>query len=198
MIEVSDRLRYWTAVHPNWKPNPEWPAEVGCVLYDHHDTVVLIDPLIQDDWAWLDEAVSGRPVAVLLTAPWHLRSAAEVVARYRAGVWAAPTARARLGELPWLDALPEGIDAFAPRGVDEGQVAFYIRADQALVVAEFFAGNGEGLEVRPSPATVDAQEFIQSLRELEELEIERVLVAHGPPVLTGGNEAIAAALRAYG
>jgi len=81
VIEVSKRLSYWTAVHPSWKPNPEWPPEVGCVLYDHAEALVL---------------------------------------------------------------------------------------------------------------------FIASLRELAELDIERVLVAHGPPVLTGGNDAIAAALRAYG
>ena len=198
MIEVSERLRYWTAVHPSWKPNREWPAEVGCVLYDHDDALVLIDPLIRDEWAWLDEAAAGRPVGVLLTAPWHLRSAPETVTRYRAGVWAAPTAHALLDELPWLDSLPEGVEAVSPRGVDEGQVAFYIHSERALVVAEIFAGTDAGLEVRPSPGTVDEREFIDSLRELEELEIERVLVAHGPPVLSGGSEAIAAALLRFG
>jgi hypothetical protein len=35
------------------------------------------------------------------------------------------------------------------------------------------------------------------MRELEELPIERVLVAHGQPVLSRGGEAIAAALRRY-
>jgi glyoxylase-like metal-dependent hydrolase (beta-lactamase superfamily II) len=148
--------------------------------------------------AWLEEAVSNRPVAVLLTAPWHLRSAAEVVAGFRAGLWAAPTARARFDELPWLDSLPDGIEVCSPRGVDEGQVAFYIRPEQALVVAEFFFGTGEGLEVRPSPGTVDEREFIDSLGELKQLSIERVLTAHGPPVLQSGNDAITAALQEYG
>ena len=198
MIEVSERLSYWTAVHPSWTPNPGWPPEVGCVRYDHAEALVLIDPLIRDDWAWLDEAASGRPVAVLLTAPWHRRSTDEVVTRYDAEVWAAPTARAHLPMLPWRDSLPDRIDAFVPRGVDEGQVAFHIQPEKALVVAELFAGSGEGLEVRPSPATVDEAEFIASLHELTELDLERVLVGHGPPVLTGGNDAIAAALRAYG
>jgi len=135
---------------------------------------------------------------VLLTAPWHRRSTGEVIARYNARVWASPVARGRLGELPWLESLPQRIEAFVPRGVDEGQVAFFVEPERALVVAEFFSGAGAGLEVCPSPATEDRHEFIASLRELEEMDIERVLVAHGPPVLEGGNEAISAALRACG
>jgi hypothetical protein len=83
VVQLSDRLTYWTAAHPNWRPNPEWPKEVGCVAYSTPNDLVLIDPLVRDDlssdvWDWLDgavEAADGK-VAVLLTAPWHERSRA--------------------------------------------------------------------------------------------------------------------------
>ena len=133
---------------------------------------------------------------MLLTAPWHRRSTGEVIARYNARVWASPVARGRLGELPWLESLPRSANAICR--LRDGQVAFFVEPERALVVAEFFSGAGAGLEVCPSPATEDRHEFIASLRELEEMDIERVLVAHGPPVLEGGNEAISAALRACG
>ena len=205
MIEITERLTYWAEPHPDWKPNPEWPEDVGCVFYDGPDSVILIDPLIRGDldaaaWTWLDEAVaaSGKSVAVLLTAPWHERSTREVVDRYGARVWAAPAARQRVQGLAQLPEVPAGISVFAPRGVDQGQVAFWIEAEQALVVAEFFLGTAGGLQVAPAPGTPDPQEFIRSLHELKRLPIERVLVGHGPPLLTGGSDAIAGALQATG
>jgi glyoxylase-like metal-dependent hydrolase (beta-lactamase superfamily II) len=203
VIEITERLTYWAEPHPDWTPNPEWPEEVGCVLYDGPDALVLIDPLIRGDvdpaaWTWLDEAVaaSGRPVVVLLTAPWHERSTREVVHRYDARVWAAPAARPRVDALAQLEEIPTGISVFVPRGVDQGQVAFWIEPEQALVVAEFFLGTPGGLQVAPAPGTPDLEEFMLSLHELKRLPIERVLVGHGPPLLTGGSDAIAVALQA--
>jgi hypothetical protein len=205
MIEVGERLLFWTAPHPSWKPNSDWPREVGCVLYRHPESVVLIDPLIRDDldtaaWSWLDSEV-GRaetPVAVLLTAPWHQRSVRGVAARYGGRVWASPAARARLGDLPWLEEPLAGIRILVPRGVDEGQVAFFIAPVRTLVVAELFLGTESGLEVRPSPGTTDEDEFNAFMRELEGLPVEHVLVGHGAPVINGGGEAISAALRRFG
>jgi glyoxylase-like metal-dependent hydrolase (beta-lactamase superfamily II) len=199
MIELSERLVYWTAAHPAWRPNPEWPREVGCVLYRHRDGLVLIDPLV-DDWDWLDGEVAraAAPVVVLLTASWHLRSTPELAERYDASVWASATARSRLKPLTWLDGLPTGIDALTPGGVDEGQVAFFVEPERTLVVAEVFLGTEHGLEVRPSPANNDAAGFAASLLRLETLPVERVLVGHGPPVLSRGSEAIADALRRFG
>lgn len=203
-VKLTDRLTYWTERHPDWRPNPEWPEEVGCVLYLAADATVLIDPLIRDDldpsgWTWLDEAVSTPRVlvAVLLTVPWHERSTREVVERYGARVWMERRARARTGDVPALDAIPEGIRVFTPRGMSEGQVAFLIRQERTLVVGEFFLGTASGLRVCPSPETTNMREFVDSLGELKRLPIERVLVAHGPPVLERGSEAIAAALQAF-
>ena len=63
MIQLSERLTYWTEPHPNWRPNREWPEEVGCVSYAAPDALVLIDPLVREDlspiaWDWLDGAVN--------------------------------------------------------------------------------------------------------------------------------------------
>jgi len=203
-IELGERLTYWTAPHPRWRPNPEWPEAVGSVLYAAPDSLVLVDPLVRDDlapdaWDWLDEAVAAtaKPVAVLLTAPWHERSTRAVAARYRAAVWAAPRARARIADLPQLGSVPRGIGLFAPRGVDDGQVAFVFEDERTLVVGEFFVGTPSGLRVAPSPETQDLREFLMSLEELQRLPIERVLVSHGPPVESRGKEAISAALASF-
>jgi hypothetical protein len=64
VVQLSERLTYWTQPHPNWRPNPAWPQEVGCAIYSAADALVLFDPLVRDDlsptaWDWLDSAVAG-------------------------------------------------------------------------------------------------------------------------------------------
>ena len=88
---------------------------------------VFIDPLVRDDldataWAPFDRAVSdsGHSAVVLLTAPWHERSAPAVAARYEARVWIHPASRGRVSELSELRVLPRGVETFVPAGVDEG------------------------------------------------------------------------------
>jgi hypothetical protein len=126
VVQLSERLTYWTEPHPKWRPNPEWPQEVGCVIYAAADALVLFDPLVRDDlsptaWDWLDNVIEGADgqVAVLLTAPWHERSTRDVVERYAAGVWIDPVARERFNDLPKLRTFPAGVglhSAWCQRG----------------------------------------------------------------------------------
>src|SRR5439155_4329935 len=81
-IRLTGTLTFWKALHPAWRPNPEWPEEVGFATWESTDVYVFIDPLVRDDldaaaWQRFDDAVaqSDRPPAVLLTPPLHDRSA---------------------------------------------------------------------------------------------------------------------------
>ena len=89
------------------------------------------------------------------------------------------------------------MEALELDGVDEGQVALHVVPEQALIVAEFFVGTGNGLRVLPSTATRDMAAFAASLEQLRDLRIERVLVARGAPVVADGREAIRDALDAF-
>jgi glyoxylase-like metal-dependent hydrolase (beta-lactamase superfamily II) len=191
--EIGPGLFYWTAPHPAWRSGADWPQDVGCVYYEAADAVVLIDPLVprgeeEEFWRMLDERIqdAGAPVSVLLTAPWHERSAPAVAERYNAPVW-------RYGSDLTL---PAGIEVFVPQGSSEGQVAFFVRPHRTLVVAEFFLGADGGLHVVPSPALSDRAAFDESLRTLLNQPIDHVLVSHGEPVLGDGNRKIAEALAA--
>jgi glyoxylase-like metal-dependent hydrolase (beta-lactamase superfamily II) len=195
--EIDPGLWYWTAPHPDWGGAIDWPEEVGCVCVQAPAAATLIDPLLprgEEPAFW--DFVDGfeLPVAVLLTAPWHQRDAQAVAERYGTTVWAHEAAAPRLPFSTRDDALPDGVEAFVPDGVDEGQVAFYLPEHQALVVAELFMGTGDGLRVCPSPAMHDEKAFYRSLQGLLDLPIERVLVAHGEPVLSDGRRRIAEAL----
>jgi hypothetical protein len=197
--EVAPRLYYWTAPHPAWHAACEWPEDVGCVCYRTSEATVLIDPLLPQDgeeafWQFVD--APQLPVEVLLTAPWHRRDAYRVAERCRTTVWAHELAASRVDFPTRSDDLPAGVGAFVPEGDDEGQVAFHFPDPQTLVVGEFLVGSEHGLKLNPSPALRDAGAFRRSMRKLLDLPIERVLVAHGEPVLRDGRRAVAKALDA--
>ena len=161
------------------------PPEVGCVYYEAPDAVVLIDPLLPeteeaDFLAHLDRDVDrlGLPVSILLTAPWHERSASVLRERYGAE-----------------GRIPDSVEVYPIEGAPEEQVAYFIRPHRTLVVAEILAGDGRGgLALVPSPTLEDRAALDRSLRAIAELPVERVLVSHGQPVLADGRRAIESAL----
>ena len=122
MQQITPGLWRWTAWHSEWK------EDVGCVYYEGHDAIVLIDPLVPEDeaarfWRALDRDVerAGRSVHVLITIFWHTRSAREVAERYGARIWAPSRGRAAVERRSGLvsDAvrpggkLPGGVEAFS-------------------------------------------------------------------------------------
>ena len=189
--KIRDGLWRWTAPHPDWKPDSDWPEDVGSVYYKGPDAVVLIDPLVPSDdadrfWEALDRDVERAqlPVVVLRTVHWHQRSIDEVVARY---------ADARFA--PESAPLPARVEA--PR-VAKDEVIFWIPEHRALVPGDVLLGTDDGgVQLCPDswlPEGTTGQDLRDSLRPLLELPIELVLLSHGRPVLTNGRDALVAAL----
>jgi glyoxylase-like metal-dependent hydrolase (beta-lactamase superfamily II) len=186
---LADGLWRWTAPHPNaanWpRFGPPVPPEVGCVYYEAPDAVVLIDPLLPAGeeakfLAYLDRDVErlGLPVSILLTASWHERSAPVLRQRYQT-----------------TDEVPDVVEVYPVDGAPEEQLAYFIRAHRALVVAEIFVGDGRGgLALAQSPALENHAALDRSLRAIAELPVERVLVSHGEPVLEDAKARMAEAL----
>ncbi len=211
--ELAPGLWRWTALHPEWRPSDAedgegWGQEVGCVYLEGLDAIVLIDPQVPEGeererfLAHLDADVerTGKPVAIVLTVAAHERSAPELAARYGAEVWAHEAEIERYGanaDRPF----PAG--AILPGELVAMDAAFEIvlwsPAHAALVAGDILLGaEGGGVRVCPdswlgpwSPADVREQ-----LRPLLDLPVERILVAHGEPVLADGRAALAAALSA--
>jgi glyoxylase-like metal-dependent hydrolase (beta-lactamase superfamily II) len=202
MIELEPGLRYWYAPHPAWRPDENWPEGVLCAYYESPDALVLIDPLVprgeEDEfWTGLDADVErlGRPVHVLLTSPWHDRDTTLVVERYGAPVWAHPEALWKDDPvLTTTDQVPAGIEALLPDGNEEGQASFFIREHRTLVTGDMFSGTGGVFHVYVSPDEPNPEAYLAWLPRLLELPIERVLIAHGEPVLENGLAEIRKAL----
>jgi hypothetical protein len=199
--EIAPGLSYWMAPHPAWDPTENWPEEVLCVLYESADGIVLIDPLLPrgEEAAFrqsLDEDVErlGQPVRVLLTAPWHARDTSAIVDRYNASVWAPPRAHWKEPVLTTTAELPAGVEALLPDG-DANQALFFIRDFESLVTGDVFSGTGGRFHVFVDEQ--DREPFLDWLPHLTALPVQRVLIAHGDPVLSAGaarvREAVTAA-----
>ena len=228
MQPIADGLWRWTARHPGWTPQQGgpagWDAEVASVYVGSEDAVVLIDPLVPGEpdararfWRALDgdlDRLSDRPLVVLLSCPWHRRSAADVAARYAARPGTRVLAHAEgvpfLAELDAApvrerDPLPGGVEGRLVRGNEPVELVFWIPAHEALVVADALIGAGGGcLRLCPTAWLGGAEEGRERWRsqlrpclaELLDLPIRRVLPSHGEPVLAGGRDALAEALDA--
>jgi hypothetical protein len=88
-----------------------------------------------------------------------------VVDRYNARVWTAPAARPRVKALAQLQDIPTGISVFVPRGVDQGQVAYWIEPEQ---VAQATPWN------RPGNDTLRIARMNVSLRSLEDRDLDAI------------------------
>ena len=190
VAEIVPGLRRWSASHE------EWNEEVGSVAVATADGLVLIDPIAPP-------AALERPAHVLLTVYWHGRAAGGLGA---ARVWAPRRSAGplRTREISVTDpfragdALPGGIQAFQTPRVSE--VAYWLPEHRALVVGDVLLGAG----AKPN-ATADVlrlcperwlgagthDDLRAMLRPLLDLPLERILVSHGDPVLTGGRQALA-------
>ncbi|HWL32472.1 MAG TPA: hypothetical protein VNP89_02605 [Gaiellaceae bacterium] len=184
VAELAPGLWRWTAPHPDWKVDDDWEQEVGCVYYEAPTATVLIDPLLPPERERFFEALDrdverrGLPVAILLTVPWHERSAPELRERYTAA-----------------DEPPVGVKAFAVPEVDE--TLWWLHEHGTLVAGDVLLGGPDGLRVCPD-SWLDRRSSQASLRAalapLLDLPIERVLVSHGEPVLVDGRAALERAL----
>jgi glyoxylase-like metal-dependent hydrolase (beta-lactamase superfamily II) len=194
VVRIEEGLWRWTAAHPDWKPGDDWDREVGCVYWEAADAVVLVDPLVPLDVAERDHFLEALdrdvercalPVVVLLTCEWHARSAEGLAERYGG------RALDRSSDAP----LPGDARVIAAPVAEE--VVYWLPAPRAVVPGDALIGTHDGVTLCPESwldSRGDLAQLARDLTPLLELPVERVLTSHGPPVLTDGGAALAAAL----
>jgi hypothetical protein len=199
--ELRPGLHRWTAIHPDAEPVPtvgspdDWGPDVASVAYEAPDALLLVDPLVPearaDLQAELDRLVErhGKPVVIVTTLQFHRRSRDELVDCYGAS-----TSRAKKH-------LPRDVETVVIQGAGETMV--WLPKVRALIPGDRLLGDDErgGVRLCPDswlrylPSAMRQKELREALRPLLDLPVELVLVSHGEPVLEGGREAIAKALK---
>jgi len=210
--KLAKGLWRWTERHPEWHPG-DFGSEVACFAIQAGEATLLIDPLLPEDpapvLAVVDDILGDR-LTVLVTVPYHVRSAEEIWRRYNSQVQTTIHGHAAAGkrldnragfrELDPDAELPGGVIAHRIGKPRRQETPLYLPGHRALVFGDAVAEVGGRLRVW-SDRRVDEkverfyrERFNPTLKPLLDLDVERVLVTHGQPVMKQGREALRSAL----
>jgi glyoxylase-like metal-dependent hydrolase (beta-lactamase superfamily II) len=212
MDELAAGLWRWTRRHPDWHPKGFGDEVSSYALLDDAG-LVLVDPLLdgEDDatLATLESQASGS-VRILITMPYHVRSSELISSRLRArrdvAIYGHAGCASRLGDRSGFTALEGGetiaggirVHSFgSPR---RNELPFELPSHRAIAFGDVVIETGTGdLRVWAQGTATQTwwdERFIPTLRPLAELDVQRVLVTHGAPVLKGGAKALTSAFDA--
>jgi len=166
--ELRPGLWRWTARHPEWDDR-----EVSSAYLETVDAVSLIDPLVprgeeERFFAALDRDVEriGSPVAIVLTNPWHRRSADELAQRYGAKVFVGVEG-----------GLPGRLEAY-PGGMQPEDVVIHGPSHRVLFTGDTVVEGG----LCPEGWLAEGREHhVACLRRVLDLDADLVVPSHGPP-----------------
>jgi glyoxylase-like metal-dependent hydrolase (beta-lactamase superfamily II) len=220
--EVVPGARRWTCPHPEYRTKSE---EVVSYVLTVGDATVLVDPLLPGEedarraplLAELDALVgAARRLEVMVTIPYHARSAEVLFERYWGDVaarlwgnaavakrfaWDTPLSEIPRGKAgtssPIADGLAEAFTIGNPRRLETPLLFPDLKA---LAFGDAVVGMPDGgLRVWDQADGTPAwyrDRFLPTLQPLAKRDVETVLVTHGPPVARGGRRALRAALEA--
>ncbi len=212
MRQLVDGLWRWTARHPEWHPGG-FGDEVASFAVEALEGTVLIDPLLpadDEDVASVLDGLAAERVRILITIPYHVRSAEQLRDRWRGSrdvtihgdERVARRLRDPAGFEPLRpgDRLPGGIRAHQIGRPRRAEMPLELPSHRALAFGDAVVEAGGSLHVWDSPLDTDRrrrwwdERLLPTLRALVDLPVERILVTHGEPVMDRGREALAAAL----
>ena len=197
---------WWFTVPRNGLP----PTMTAYALRDGDDTI-LVDPLVAREGepllAALDEIVLGR-VRILVTTPFHVRGSELLLRRWRdrhdVTIFGHEHCAARLDErsafrpLRGGETLDGGVRAHSIGRPRRAEIPFELPSHRALAFGDTVLEIEGELRVWPRHRNLERtwyeERFRPTLEPLTGLDVERVLVTHGEPVLRDGARELAAAL----
>jgi hypothetical protein len=211
--KLAEGLWRWTERHPEWHPG-EFGREVACFAVDAGHDTLLIDPLLPEDsgpvFGLVDDILGDRLV-VLVTIPYHVRSAEEIWRRYRrqaettihghAGAAKRLSDTSGFREIDPDAELPGGVTAHRIGKPRRQEMPLHLPSHRALVFGDAVAEVDGSLRVwadRKIDQKVERfyrERFNPTLEPLLELDFERVLVTHGQPVMKDAKDELRAALQ---
>jgi hypothetical protein len=213
MERLADDLWRWTARHPEWHPG-EFGRLVGCYALSAPDAAVLVDPLLGEDAGPVLERLDGLVgdrLVIAVTIPYHVRSAEALWRRYapraETTIHGHPAVAKRLQDAAGFrplepgQTLPGGVTAHAIGRPRRYEQPLHLSSHRALAFGDAVVEVDGALRMWADKRVDEkvrrfyAERFAPTLEPLLALDVERVLVTHGEPVLESGGDALAAALR---
>jgi hypothetical protein len=219
MDELAPGILRWTAPHPEWRPKSE---EVESYALVAGEALLLVDPLLPDGTderhspllAALELLVAAAArVEILITVPYHTRSAEALYERYAperpTRIWGHALVRRRLRPETPLEVVPMGaagtaapigggaVEAYTIGRPRRSEHPMYVPELRAVVFGDAVVGAQGGVRfwyLSSTDAAWYRDVFAPTLAPLAEQPLEHVLVTHGPPVIGDGQRQLALCL----
>jgi hypothetical protein len=196
MEEIAPGLWHWSAQHDHI----QMPVHSYYLAAER----IVIDPMLPDE-GLASFARHGRPEHVLLTNRHHDRHAWKLQQEFGCEVHCVSSGlheiegRGVVSRFEFGEELPGGVVAYEVDAICPDETALHIPAHHALACADGvvrWPGRGESLTFVPDHLMDDPERtkagLSEAYRRLLELDFDRLLLAHGEPVVSGGREALRA------
>ncbi|MGB8342743.1 MAG: hypothetical protein WCE51_14235 [Chthoniobacterales bacterium] len=193
---LTDSLWLWEAYDPAVKSDLFSSAALLA------DRLFLFDPIPLAATP-LRHLISGRDVAgIVLTNSNHLRAAADFSRQHKAPIF---TSESVIREFNSVETVPLSANAtIAPEisaipieGAAPGEMAFHLADNGGTIVVgdALIHLDPYGFALLPPKYCSDQKEMRRSLRQLLDWTFQRLLFAHGPPLLSSARERLETLLR---
>jgi hypothetical protein len=191
--EILPGVFHWTAFRDT----------IGAEVHSYYvpESRAVIDPMVPDGGlGWFEQ--NGPPERILLTNRHHYRDSGRFVDRYGCRVLCHRDGLrefeggSRVGGFSFGDEVAPAISAQRVAVLCPEETAFHVAAPGALSFADAIVrGDGGALRFVSDYLLGDDPDAIKdglrdSFRALLELDFDSILMAHGPPVVGGGKEAL--------
>ena len=187
--DVAPGLWLWRQPHYEWREGDDWEPEVASFVVESRGEVVLLDPLAPPPFerAVWDRLESPRPTRIVVVKPDHVRDVDHFARWYGIPAhgpslyWRNDVPRTELVPLQPDDEIPGGLLALHD-GRFKLETPIYLPEQRAIVFADGLTAPDGVLRVWWTPLL--ERRTLPALREMLQLQFERVLVSHGEPVHT--------------
>ncbi len=185
MESAFDRLSPTLSIWHRYDPKVK--ADLFSTALETADGVYLIDPI-----ADLPDALNGEAViGIIVTNDNHARATADFAARLAVPIYARAEARDGLENCDVVrlndgQQIGPGLVAIALAGAPPGEVALHHNADGGTLIVGDALINMEshGFTFLPAKYCANAKLMRRSLQKLLDYSFERILFAHGTPIVS--------------
>ncbi len=182
--------------------DPSVKAELFSTAFTNRAGTFLIDPIPLSDESLAAALGENRIAGIFVTNANHARAAAAFSERFAVPIFAHPAVRAEIGEAA-VTAVADGethlgMQVIELSGAAPGEIALYSPEGIGTVVIGDAVINfgSNGFALLPAKYCENARLLPKSLRKLLTLNFERLLFAHGTPILSGAHAKLATLLHA--
>ncbi len=192
---LTPALTFWQAYDPAVK------ADLCSTSIRLENRLFLVDPIPLTPDALRELSARDSICAVFVTNTNHARAAAFFAGESGATVLASATTASALIDLEILsiaagDLVADHIEVIALEGAAEGEIALHLRNDGGSIVLGDALINFEpnGFTLLPAKYCSDQKLMRRSLRQLLDFSFERLLFAHGTPIVSSARTKLEALL----